>query len=330
MRTSPPIVRRRQSHAASLQVRKEFLKSSRASGCGVNRLTPLSKPDGGVRGIVSGDVIRRLVARTIAQQLGEAIKSATAPHQYALSTRAVCVCIAHALQGLCELNRSLTDVGRINGGAATLPFVRMFHGSPSQYLWDDENNVSHTIPQGEGGEQGNAMMPLLFSLGQHEAFQAAHRKLREGESLFAFLDDVVMVTAPDRVRPVYVAIQDSLYCVMQGSGSMLARPRCGTRQACAPRFAMSWRGWHGTTTQVFGFGGGQGCLLQNKESRSWARRWGTLDYVRRFLNKVSQTKLTLRRGIVQHCPCLWAGWAFAEPCEQARPPIGPVGLIVSP
>ena len=30
------------------------------------RLTALSKPDGGVRGIVSGDVIRRLVARTIA------------------------------------------------------------------------------------------------------------------------------------------------------------------------------------------------------------------------------------------------------------------------
>ena len=29
----------------------------------------------------------------------------------------------------------------------------------------------------------------------------------------------------------------TLCCVPQGSGSMLARPRCGTRQACAPRFA---------------------------------------------------------------------------------------------
>ena len=52
----------------------------------VGRLTALSKPDGGVRGIVAGDVIRRLVAKTMARQLGPAVEAATAPHQYALST----------------------------------------------------------------------------------------------------------------------------------------------------------------------------------------------------------------------------------------------------
>ena len=72
----------------------------------------------------------------------------------------------------------------------------MFYGSPSQYLWDYDDGVSHTIPQGEGGEQGDAMMPLLFSLGQHEALQAVNQNLRHGEFLFAFLDDIVMVTAP--------------------------------------------------------------------------------------------------------------------------------------
>ena len=36
----------------------------------VGRLTALRKCNGGVRGIVAGEVIRRLVARTIAQQLG--------------------------------------------------------------------------------------------------------------------------------------------------------------------------------------------------------------------------------------------------------------------
>ena len=35
----------------------------------VGRFTALSKPDGGVRGIVAGDVIRRLVARTMSQQI---------------------------------------------------------------------------------------------------------------------------------------------------------------------------------------------------------------------------------------------------------------------
>ena len=48
----------------------------------------LQKPNGGVRGIVVGDTLRRLVARTIAQQLSVVVEAATAPFQYALLTRA--------------------------------------------------------------------------------------------------------------------------------------------------------------------------------------------------------------------------------------------------
>ena len=118
-------------------------------------MTALTKPDGGVRGIVSGDVLRRLVARTMAQQLGLAVKTATSPHQYALSTRAGCACIAHVLQGLCDVNplttvtsidgvsaydlisrrAMLSGLSGVDGGSASLPFVRMFYGSPSEYLW---------------------------------------------------------------------------------------------------------------------------------------------------------------------------------------------------
>ena len=61
------------------------------------RMTALQKPAGGVRGIVAGDIVRRLVARTISQQISSAVESATAPFQYALSTRAGCECVAHAL-----------------------------------------------------------------------------------------------------------------------------------------------------------------------------------------------------------------------------------------
>ena len=48
----------------------------------LGRLTALTKPDGGVRGIVAGDVVRRLVARTMSQQLGPAVERATSPYQY--------------------------------------------------------------------------------------------------------------------------------------------------------------------------------------------------------------------------------------------------------
>ena len=61
----------------------------------LRRITALSKPDGGVRGIVAGDVVRRLVARTIAKQLSTAVEKATSPHQCALTTRAGCECVAH-------------------------------------------------------------------------------------------------------------------------------------------------------------------------------------------------------------------------------------------
>ena len=82
-----------------------------------------------------------------------------------------------------------------------LPFVSMFYGSPSEYLWEDNEGTVHRIAQGEGGEQGDALMPLLFALGQHEALQAVSRQFRPNERLFAFLDDVYLTSKPDRVVP---------------------------------------------------------------------------------------------------------------------------------
>ena len=111
----------------------------------LGRLTTLQKPNG-VRGIVVGDIIRRLVARTIAQQFSSTIEQATAPFQCALSTKAGGECIAHALQALTDLDPrttvlSVDGVGAfdlisrgsmleglrsISGGDSVLPFVLQF------------------------------------------------------------------------------------------------------------------------------------------------------------------------------------------------------------
>ena len=76
----------------------------------LGRLTALQKARGGVRGIVVGDVLRRHVARTMAHQFGKSVEAATAPHQYALSTRAGTECVAHALQVLTEMDPLTTIV----------------------------------------------------------------------------------------------------------------------------------------------------------------------------------------------------------------------------
>ena len=205
------------------------------------RLTALRKPSGGVRGIVIGDVIRRVVARTLAQQLGPAVEGATAPFQYALSTKAGCECVSHVVQALTEADPETTVVSidgvsafdlisreamleglmRVDGGSAALPFVRLFYGRPSQYLWEDSTGTTHTVHQGEGGEQGDPLMPLLYSVGQHRALEAISRELLGSEKLLAYLDDIYVITRPDRVGDVYTAVRQNLWihaCVSINNG----------------------------------------------------------------------------------------------------------------
>ena len=83
------------------------------------------------------------------------------------------------------------------GGSEALPFVRSFYGQPSRYVWEDD--------QGEGEEQGDALMPLLFSLGQHAALEAVRAHLLPRERLFAFLDDVCHHSWADLFRAQHLS-----------------------------------------------------------------------------------------------------------------------------
>ena len=126
-----------------------------------------------------GDVFRRLVARTIAQQISPTVERGTAPFQYALTTRAGAECIAHVIQTLTDVDQEATvlsvdGVGAfdlisrvamleglrsIDGGDSVLPFVSPFYGTASTYV------------QGEGGEQGDPLMPArrsAQSIGGHK------------------------------------------------------------------------------------------------------------------------------------------------------------------
>ena len=92
-----------------------------------------------------------------------------------------------------------------------LPFVRQFYGNSSRYLWEDDEGVVHVIDQGEGGEEGDPLMPLLFSLGQHTAQKAVQWQLQLGELVFAHMDDIYVIATPDRVLAVYNLLQVELW-----------------------------------------------------------------------------------------------------------------------
>ena len=158
---------------------------------------------------MSGDVVRRLVSRTIAQQVSEAVEAGTAPFQYTLSTRACSECVAHALQALCELDPAamVVSVDGI-GFASDCTTRRSFRPAVLRlpiHLFVGERRRYHRI------EQGDPLMPMLFALGQHPVLVAALRRFHAGERLFACLDDLSVVTTLDRVGAVHAILSGELW-----------------------------------------------------------------------------------------------------------------------
>ena len=119
-------------------------------------------------------------------------EDATKPFQYALSSRAGCESIAHVVQVMTDRDPNcavlsidgvgafdlvsrravMTAVRSMDQGEKFIPFLLQFYGHPSTHLWEDEEGTVHEIQQGEGGEQGDPLMPALFAMGRHQALQA--------------------------------------------------------------------------------------------------------------------------------------------------------------
>ena len=197
----------------------------------MGRLTALQKPTGGVRGVVA----RGYSATACGTNSCSSNQDRKWKEPQHLSNmhcpRAGCECIAHALQALTDQdpqstilsvdgigaydtisrNAMLRGLRHMECGEAILPFVLQFYGAPSTYLWEDSDGVVHEILQGEGGEQGDALMPALFALGQHDALVAIQARLSPEERLFAFLDDIyVWSPSPNRMATVHTAMQEEL------------------------------------------------------------------------------------------------------------------------
>ena len=68
----------------------------------LGRMTALRKDDDGVRGIVAGSVLRRLVCKALAKQFSDDIMSRTSPFQFALQTKAGTDALAHVLRFLTD------------------------------------------------------------------------------------------------------------------------------------------------------------------------------------------------------------------------------------
>ena len=93
---------------------------------------------------------------------------------------------------------------------ALIPFVRTAYAQPTSYEWEDQHGSRHQIWQHEGVEQGDPLMPLLFCLAVHNALTAIQDQLRPGEHVFAFLDDIYVVSLPERTRAIFNLVAEKL------------------------------------------------------------------------------------------------------------------------
>ena len=139
----------------------------------LGRMSGLDKRGVDVRGITSGHTVRRLVARTLAQQYAVTFGEVCAPHQYALSVKAGIDAAVHSLKAHTDqypnsVVLSVDGVGAYDNVKriemlkalhaheelrVLLPFVRLNYACDSQYIFLEESRVVHKIRQAQGGKR---------------------------------------------------------------------------------------------------------------------------------------------------------------------------------
>ena len=150
-------------------------------------------------------------------------------------------------------------------------------------------------------------MPLLFSLGQHGALEAARARLHEGERLFAFLDDVYVTTTPNRVGAVHNILQHELYHharIHNNTGKTqvwnaagVRPPACDHLERIAQLTDPDARVWKGPTLPT-----------TEQGVRILGTPVGNPDYVQAFLGKVLEEHHVLlsRIPMVEDVQSAWA------------------------
>jgi len=121
----------------------------------LTRLTALRKANGGVRGIATGDVFRRLVSRALARAFSEELEAASRPFRFTLQSRAGTDSLAAMLRGVVSLDgRSAYNTISCATILAKLleaaPSLLPLYARTSIYLWWDDEGRVHEIVQAEG------------------------------------------------------------------------------------------------------------------------------------------------------------------------------------
>ena len=180
-------------------------------------------------------------------------------------------------------------------------------------MWEDSSGVTHMIPQGEGGEQGDPLMPFLFSLGQHSALEVVQEDLHDSEFLFA----MTRTLQPLHTESEMCTSQWMRICgFVPASASTAARRRCGMQSTTDQSFATRWRSLPAghTPRPVWR---GSDLLFEKQGIKILGTPFGHPQLVEAHLNKkIVEHEVLLER--IPTVPDLQSAWSLLLHCAAAR------------
>ncbi|KAG7527236.1 hypothetical protein FFLO_07136 [Filobasidium floriforme] len=181
-----------------------------------SRLTPLAKPDGGVRPIAVGELLYRLCTKVLLKHLNR--RESLLPYQFGVGTRGGVEPLVQAIQNTLDKKSGYTTYTHITsldfsnafnalsrtelatGLRAHAPGLfraaKWAYGSATDLVLSGADGKQHVLRSSEGVRQGDPFGPLFFSLGVRHLLESLNRKLGPDHLVLAYLDDVY-IFAPD-------------------------------------------------------------------------------------------------------------------------------------
>ena len=184
-----------------------------------SRLLALRKPNGKLRPVAIGSVLRRLAARAACAVLKDSMAGAVGPHQYGVGRRAGCELVHKCVCALvdedptrvvmafdaCNAFGSMPRQRVVQGVADRLPdlmgTVEAWLGRTTVHVHWDERGRASGIRASTGVDQGCPLSPLFLALGLAATLDetaARLQSLHPSARVFAYLDDVVVVVPPEQ------------------------------------------------------------------------------------------------------------------------------------